>query len=101
MEHYFLGRKTYVLSRRTNNFYTCLRNQLAHNGRLPINRNYAEQWMKDLSIEDNYKYIDFFGHLTQYLVLRTINIDAENRPGFDAHDFKDRLDKFLLTGKII
>lgn len=60
------------------NIFHVLRNQLAHSGKLPINRDYAESWMKDIywNHEDTTKgisdYLKFFDRLTQIVVLKTI-----------------------------
>lgn len=97
-------------SRRVNgqskNIFYVLRNQVAHNGRLPIDRNYAELWMKMIPVSTNrgqvgdglMDYLDFFNKLTQAIVLKTLGVDIEHR--MDVWNFYDKLRKFLTTGKL-
>lgn len=85
------------------NIFCVLRNQLAHSGKLPINRDYAKAWMKEIPLESHNRrnnitindYLTFFDYLTQIIVLKTLEIDAENRNGI-----KNRVDNFLKKGKI-
>lgn len=89
------------------NIFHVLRNQLAHCGRLPIDRDYAQLWMtklhcdfmpfstKGTGIAD---YMSFFERLTQVVVLKTIGIDAESQ--LSVWSFEDQLDAFLKTGKL-
>ncbi len=68
------------------NIFVALRNQLAHSGKLPINRikDYVDPWMTQLNWKsENGKngiqsYLAFFDKLTQVVVLKTLGIDAEN-----------------------
>jgi hypothetical protein len=82
-----------------NNIFCVLRNQLAHSGKLPINREYAERWMTQLKFHGNYnnigieQYLDFFDRLTQVVALKTLGIDAEIIG-------QKYLDNFLKTGKL-
>jgi len=57
-----------------------IRNQLAHNGILPLSGNRiknAKREFRDLSIDDCYEYLDFFGQLTYTMVLITTGIDLD------------------------
>lgn len=85
-----------------------LRNQLAHCGRLPIDREYASDWMKELPCEFEpfsgegvgiIDYIHFFQQLTQVVVLKTLGLDAEAR--LEAWNFRENLASFLSSGKIV
>lgn len=87
-----------VQSLNVSNIFRVLRNQLAHSGKLPINRSYAEQWMVQLQWPEIQKYLRFFDHLTQIVVLKTIGIDGED--SLRAFSFQKKLDKFLQSGKI-
>ena len=78
------------------NIFYVLRNQLAHSGRLPIDRAYAEQWMKNIDRGDS-KYLKFFDRLTQIIVLKTLGIDGED--SLSMFNFPTQLDSFLTTGK--
>lgn len=78
------------------NIFSVLRNQLAHSGRLPINRPYAKTWMKQLSSEDIRAFFDFFNTLTQVLVMKTINPNCENR----IDSFNTSLKHILEYGKL-
>lgn len=86
------------------NIYHVLRNQLAHSGKLPINRKYAESWMTTIlwDYQDGTKgirdYLNFFDHLTQIVVLKTIGIDAED--SLKVFDFPKQLNSFLISGRI-
>lgn len=85
-----------------NNIYRHIRNQLTHSGKFPINRGYKnelhnpELWMKNLSDVDIGSYISFFNQLTQVMVLKTININADG----NIPDFSYRLNNFLKKGRI-
>ncbi len=80
-----------------------LRNQLAHSGKLPIDRNKAEPWMKELEFcsprgsnqLDLKYYMSFFDKLTQIVVLKAVGVNAEKKI-FRNHDF----DRFLRHGKL-
>lgn len=85
------------INRISKNIFYVLRNQLVHSGRLPIDRSYAEKWMKDIERDDN-KYLRFFDHLTQIVVLKTLGIGGES--SLKVFSFQEKLDKFLQTGKI-
>lgn len=85
------------VERLSKNIFYVLRNQLAHSGRLPIDRDYAEAWMKNLG-RDDYKYLKFFDRLTQILVLKTLGIDGED--SLKLFNFPTQLDSFLTTGQI-
>lgn len=87
------------------NIFYVLRNQLAHSCKLPIDRNYAEDWMKNLKWEKDKPtgkgikdYLKFFGLLTQVIVLKTLDIDSEK--SLSIWNFEEKLEKFLLTGTI-
>ena len=90
------------------NIIYVLRNQLAHSGRLPINRPYADDWMKKIPVENPpgsfkttlYDYMSFFGDLTQVIVLKTLDFHAEGRQGLSIFNFKTRLESFLASGRI-
>lgn len=83
------------------NIFHVLRNQLAHSGKVPIDRNrqLVEPWMRKLTwlredstpgIDD---YLQFFDKLTQVLILKTLNINAELILGH-------ALNNFLQNGQI-
>jgi len=85
-----------------------LRNQLAHCGRLPIDRDYAKTWMRQLHCDFQpfslkgigvIDYIHFFQQLTQVVVLKTLGLDVEDR--LSAFSFQENLAAFLDTGRII
>lgn len=87
--------------------FQVLRNQLAHCGRLPIDRRYAPNWMKKLHCDFEYfsgkgvgviDYIHFLQQLTQVVVLKTLGVDAEDR--LAAWSFRENLASFLDSGKI-
>jgi len=86
------------------NIFHALRNQLAHSGKLPIDRSYAETWMTQIPWERNgttkgiSDYLKFFDRLTQIVVLKTIGIDGED--SLRVFSFPEHLDSFLDTGKI-
>lgn len=88
----------------TKNILHSLRNQLAHSGKLPIDRSYAETWMTQIPWEGNgtsrgiSDYLKFFDRLTQVLVLKTIGIDGEE--SLRVFNFPEQLDSFLSTGKV-
>ncbi|MBI2047893.1 MAG: hypothetical protein HYT27_02025 [Parcubacteria group bacterium] len=87
-----------------NNIFHVLRNQLAHSGKLPIDRSYAEDWMTQILWDGNgtaggiNDYLRFFDRLTQIVVLKTIGIDGEEN--LRVFNFPEQLDSFLSTGKI-
>lgn len=82
-----------------NNIFFVLRNQLAHSGKLPIDRGYAEPWMTQLVCNGDDRnpgvkqYLKFFDRLTQVVVLKTLDIDAEI---IGSHE----LSNFLKNGKL-
>ncbi|MFZ2187782.1 MAG: hypothetical protein WAV46_04125 [Candidatus Moraniibacteriota bacterium] len=81
------------------NIFHVLRNQLAHSGKTPIDRSYAEEWMTKIQWEKGLEqYLRFFDNLTQVLVLKTLGIDAES--SLKTFNFPERLEMFLKTGKI-
>ena len=88
----------------SSNIFRVLRNQLAHSGKLPINRNYAADWMKQIKweYEDTTKgiknYLNFFDRLTQIVVLKTLGIDGEDR--LEVFNFPENLKSFLKNGEI-
>ena len=88
----------------TKSIFHVLRNQLAHSGKLPIDRNYAETWMTQIPWEQNgtikgiCDYLKFFDRLTQIIVLKTLGIEGEE--SLRVFNFPDQLDSFLSTGKI-
>lgn len=93
------------VSLETSNIFHVLRNQLAHSGKLPINRSYAARWMTNIlwDYEDTIKkgisdYLKFFDRLTQIVVLKTIGIDGEN--SLSVFNFPDQLKSFLSGGRI-
>lgn len=79
------------------NIFVALRHQLAHSGKLPINRtkSYVEPWMTQLNWEtENGQvgiryYLSFFDKLTQVIVLKTIDINAESICRGDLKNFLD------------
>ena len=84
-----------------------LRNQLAHSGRLPIDRDKSPGWMKKLHCDFRYfsgkgvgviDYIHFFQQLTQVVVLKTLGVGAEDR--LAAWSFRENFVNFLGSGKI-
>lgn len=90
----------------SSNIFYVLRNQLAHNGRLPIDRQYAEQWMKALPEARQYgtvdpgvhEYMEFFQDFTQVLVFKTLGLDIEAR--LSLWNFQEHLQMFLSTGRL-
>jgi len=88
-----------------NCIFQILRNQLAHSGRLPINRKAAEDWMKKLPWDEKPQpgltmvetYLKFFENLTHYVVMLTMGIEMKR---FYYDYFFVQLDGFLSTGKI-
>lgn len=75
-----------------NNIFHALRNQLAHSGTLPINRRYAEDWMKQILWDapngrDLQSYLKFFNILTQVVVLKTIDINADYLIQFQLNNY--------------
>ena len=71
---------TEIFNKKSRTIFDVLRNQLAHSGRLPIDRPYAEDWMKNLPWEEEVEdYLRFFNALTQIIVLKTLGIDAEDK----------------------
>ncbi|HAH04570.1 MAG: hypothetical protein UV78_C0063G0002 [Parcubacteria group bacterium GW2011_GWA2_43_17] len=87
----------------SHNIFCVLRHQLAHSGRLPINRSYAEPWMKQISLDRNETinisvYFKFFDCLTQIIVLKTLGIDGED--SLQVFNFSQQLNSYLTTGKI-
>ncbi|MBI2278901.1 MAG: hypothetical protein HYU81_02465 [Candidatus Brennerbacteria bacterium] len=90
------------------NIFYVLRNQLAHSGKLPINRSYAEQWMTQIPWEGQFgtmtrgivDYLRFFDELTQVIVMKTMNFHPETKHIFNAFNFTENLNRFLSTGKI-
>lgn len=106
LEEYFPGKVNGDLLASKCIFYV-LRNQLAHCGRLPIDRDYAQAWMKQLQCDFQslslkgigvIDYIVFFQLLTQVIVLKTLGLDVEDRLG--VFSFSENLAVFLQTGKI-
>jgi hypothetical protein len=86
--------------REQNNIYHALRNQLAHSGNLPIDRpkGYVDSWMKKIPWEnsngiDLQNYLQFFDKLTQVIVLKTLDIDAE-------YLIQNQLNHFLENGNL-
>jgi len=102
--NYYWGSKVNgtIFTNSYNNIYCCLRNQLVHSGKLPIDRDYAEEWMKNLEWESEKQgikdYLDFFGLLTQVIILKTLDINSEE--SLKLWNFSEKLDLFLDTGKI-
>lgn len=87
------------LFKQSKNIFYVLRNQLAHSGKMPIDRKYAEEWMKQIPWENGInQYLRFFDHLTQIVVLKTLGIDGEN--SLKVFNFQEKLELFLKTGKI-
>ena len=90
------------------NIFYVLRNQLAHSGKLPIDRAYAEQWMTQIPWEapfgseviDLKRYLLFFDELTQVIVMKTMDFHPETRNLFNVFNFTDNLNRFLSTGRI-
>lgn len=84
-----------------NNIFHALRNQLAHSGKLPIDRpyNYASDWMKQIPWEnsngnDLKHYLEFFDTLTQVIVLKTLDIDAD-------YLIQNQLNCYLSSGRLV
>ena len=70
---------------------------------MPINRSYALEWMTYLkwssdTDKDIKDYIKFFNRLTQVIILKTLDIHAEEK--LKIWCFSEQLDLFLKTGKI-
>ena len=90
------------------NIFHVLRNQLAHSGRLPIDRPYAEQWMTQIQwqvpfgsgIKGMMEYLIFFDELTQVIVMKTMDFHPETRSIFNTFNFTENLNRFLSTGRI-
>lgn len=84
------------------NIFIAIRNQLAHSGKLPIDRkkSYVDNWMKKLDWESKNgekgikHYMSFFDQLTQVIVLKTLDVNAENICTYD-------LNNFLTYGKLL
>jgi len=70
---------TDIFNDREVNIFQILRNQLTHSSKLPVNRRGALDWMKKLTLDDVNRYLEFFDVLTQAVVLKTLNIDAEKK----------------------
>lgn len=93
---------------RADNVAYCLRNQLAHNGMLPVDRPYASDWVKDIKFETEVTrnrvvyglrdYFSFFDHLTYTLVFKTVDLDLTSR--FDTFGFSQKLSNYLRSGRI-
>lgn len=90
---------------RSKNIYFVLRNQLAHSAKLPVDRDYSEEWMKQLPWDKNelprrtsiIDYLNFFDRLTQVVVLKTLGIHLPD----DIHsEFFQKMKLFLQSGKI-
>lgn len=83
--------------KKEDNIFYVLRNQLAHSGKIPINRLGVSSWMINLSWNGDAnnpgikKYLSFFGKLTQVVVLKTLGIDSESI-------ISNELDNFLKNG---
>jgi len=83
-----------------NNIFHALRNQLAHSGKLPIDRpkNYVDPWMRELEWDSDginlQGYLDFFNSLTRVIVLKTIGIDTQCLVN------NHMLNSFLTTGRL-
>ena len=92
------------VNKKSKNIFYVLRNQLAHSGKLPIDRNHAEHWMTQILWERSgttkgiNDYLKFFDRLTQIVVLKTIDINGEG--SLKAFNFTGQLDSFLSTGRI-
>jgi len=97
LEYFYPSRVNSKLLK-SNNIFHVLRNQLAHSGMFPIDRPYAEDWMKQLSELEIQEYLKFFGNLTHAVVLKTLGIDVGNR--LDTFDFSSQLSSYLRTGRI-
>jgi len=106
LEEFWPGQVNRPLISHENVFYV-LRNQLAHCGRLPIDRQHAFKWMKQLHCDFQFlsakgtgvaDYLRFFQYLTQVVVLKTLGIDAESK--LEAWSFKKNLHHFLQTGRL-
>lgn len=87
-----------IFSRNSHSLISVLRNQLAHSGRLPIDRPYADGWMRQLSWETVKDYIVLFNKMSQAMVLHTLSIDATSR--IDYGEFNNILFEFLQTGQV-
>ena len=106
LEEYWPGKVNHSLLRKECIFHV-LRNQLAHSGRLPIDRDKSPDWMKNLHCDFHYfsgkgvgviDYIHFFQQLTQVVVLKTLGVNAGDR--LAAWNFKENLAYFLDSGRI-
>ncbi|MCH7922306.1 MAG: hypothetical protein IH975_04630 [Nitrospinae bacterium] len=89
-------RNSNIFSRGSYSLLTILRNQLAHSGKLPIDRERADPWMTQLSFEAVKEYILLFNQMTQAMVLQTLSIDATSRNAA----FQIALMAFLRTGQV-
>ncbi|TNF69557.1 MAG: hypothetical protein EP298_02300 [Gammaproteobacteria bacterium] len=83
-----------------NNIFHALRNQIAHSGKLPIDRQreYVDDWMREIPWDDSsginlQTYLRFFDKLTQVIVLKTLGINAE-------YLLNNQLNKFLENGSL-
>jgi len=83
-----------VFGKGKRNILYVLRNQLAHSGRLPIDRPYADSVMRRLSGDDVGAYQKLFDTLTQTVVLKTLGLDYEQRD----LAFQSQLQTFLKSG---
>jgi hypothetical protein len=73
-----------------------IRNQLSHNGKLPIEN--PKSPFKHLGWNGCREYLKLFKHLTQVLVLKTMEIDALDQ--LRVFDVRPHLEELLTTGAI-
>jgi len=73
-----------------------IRNQLSHNGKLPIENPRSPS--KHLGWNGCREYLKLFNHLTQVLVLKTMEIDALDQ--LRVFDARPHLEELLRTGAI-
>ncbi len=85
-----------IFNGHANNILQILRNQIAHNGMLPI-MNRGDSWMRNIAKADLLeRYIPFFIRLTQVVVFKTIGLHCERR----IHGFNSDLETFLKYGRL-
>jgi hypothetical protein len=76
--------------------FSDLRNQLSHNGKLPIEN--PKSPFSHLGWNGCREYLKLFNHLTQVLVLKTMGIDAFDQ--LSIFDVRPQLDELIKNGAI-
>jgi hypothetical protein len=76
--------------------FSDIRNQLSHNGKLPIEN--PKSPFQSLGWSGCKRYMQLFKHLTQVLVLKTMGIDALDE--LDAFDVRSNLEELVQKGSV-